>query len=291
MTLSVGDFELRAEHVSKVVTGFALRNYIFKNLCAVESSNSWKETYYQETATDLSGGTGSAVEGVPRLAQFPYGEVSWKQQTTRNKKHAFEGSISYEDIKTNDIDVWARTMLRVARAVTKSVDAEIWDVITESRSAVNINSVSITAGYEWDSSTVAQRDPIKDILAAIQAIQEQDYDPLNGRGALLLSPKDHANLLNNSNVVNSGQFWTSSPTKSGTISRICGLDILVSNNVTADYAAVVVKKDACTWKQAAPLTVETIDDPGIKKVIRAYEIGCAQLKNPKAVCLISNTQE
>ena len=62
----------------------------------IESSNKWKETYYKETAADLTGGTTSGVRGVPRLAQFPYGEVSWTKATSYLEKYGMEGVISWE---------------------------------------------------------------------------------------------------------------------------------------------------------------------------------------------------
>ena len=284
---TVEDTILRAENISRIVDGFALSEYRFKQLAMIQSSNSWQETYYEETNTDLTGGTGSAVEGVPRLANFPYGEVEWTQRTSHMKKHALEGKISWEDATTGNVDEVARTLLRVARGVTKSVDAEIWDVLTESRSASRINSLSIAAGSEWNSATVANRDPIQNILDALKEIATDNYDPYGGY--LLLNPKDYANLLGNANVRNAGQFYTSDVTKNGRLGNLLGLSIIVSNNVTADYAAVVAGKEALTWKQAKPLTTKVIENFGIDYKIRSWEVGAAQLKNPEAVCLISNT--
>lgn len=288
MADTVGMQDIRGLNVEKVVTGFALREYVFKQLCVVSSSSSWQERYYQETAADLVGGAGSAVEGVPRLSVFPHGEVSWTQQNSYHKKHGMECRISQEDLISNDVDTLARTLLRVARAIAKSVDADIWDVITESRVVSNINSVTISAGNEWDSATIANRDPIQDILNAKKAIAEQDYNP-DVNGYLLLNPKDYANLLGNANVRNAGQFYTSDITRNGNVGNLLGLKVLVSNNVTADYAAIVIGQEAATFKQLTPLTVKTIEDPGVGTTIRAWEIGVTQLKNPKAVCLIINT--
>lgn len=289
MADTTGQADLRAENVERIVKGFALQEYVMKQLCMVQSSSSWSESYYQETAADLTGGTGSAVKGVPRLAAFPYGEVSWTKQTSYLLKHGMEGVISWEDAKTNAVDVIARTLLRIARAVAKSVDAEIWDTITESRSVSNINQVTISAGYEWDSATIANRDPIQDILDAMKEIATQNYNP-HKNGYLILSPKDYANLLGNANVRNAGQFYTDSVTRNGVVGKLLGLTVVVSNSVTTDYAAVVVAKECATWKEAVPLTVKTIEDPGVKYTIRAWEIGVTQLTNPKAVCLITNTQ-
>lgn len=290
---TTGELDIRGENISKVVTGFALTEYVFKQLCMVQSSNKWKETYYKETASDLTGGTGSAVEGIPRLAVFPHGEVSWEVTSSRHKKFGMETRISWEDAKTNDIDVIARSLLRIARAVTKAVDAEIWDVITESRSptaTTGINDLDITAGAEWDSASIANRDPIQDILNAKKLIAEQNYNP-DQNGFLLLNPKDYANLLGNPNIRNAGQFYTDDVTRNGRVGFLLGLKVLVSNQVTADYAAVVIGNEAATWKSVIGLTTKTIEEPGIGYTIRSWEVGCCQLKNPKAVCLISNTAE
>lgn len=288
MADSVGMQDIRGLNVEKAVTGFALQEYAFKQLCIVQTVSAWQDRYFQETAADLTGGTGQAVEGVPRLANFPYGEVSWTQQNSYMKKHGMETRISWEDAKTNDIDVIARSLLRIARAVAKSVDTEIWDVITENRTVVNINSVTITAGNEWDSATISNRDPIQNILNAKKAIAEQNYNP-DRNGYLLLNPKDYANLLGNANVRNAGQFYTDDVTRNGKVGFLLGLKVLVSNSVTADYAAVVIGKEAATWKSVQNLTTATIIDEGIGYTIRAFEVGACQLKNPKAVCLIINT--
>ena len=289
MVDTTGQINLRAENVERIVKGFALQQYKFKSLLMVQKSSSWQETYYQETAADLSGGAGSAVKGVPRLANFPYGEVSWQKLSSYLVKHGMEGVISWEDAISNNIDVIARTLLRIARAVAKSVDDDIWAVISESQSASSINSVAIAAGKEWDSAIIANRDPIQDILNAKKEIAEENYDIDNGNGFILLNPKDYANLLGNANVRNAGQFYTDSVTKNGTVGRLLGLTVKVSNSVTADYALVGIAKECATWKEAVGLTVKTIEEPGIKHTIRAWEIGVAQLTNPKALCLISNT--
>lgn len=283
MVETTGMADLRAENVSKIVTAFALQQYKFKELCMVQSSNSWKETYWKETAADLTGGTGSAVQGVPRLANFPYGEVSWTEASSRHLKHGMEGVISWEDAKTNEVDVIARTLLRIARAVTKSVDTNIYAALTSS--AGN----TVATGDTWDSATVANRNPIQDILNAIKLISIDNYDPYTN-GHLLLSPKDFANLMGNASIRNAGQFWTNDVTKNGKVGKLLGLTMVVSNNVTADEAMVVIAKEAITWKQAQGLTVNTIEDPGIKYTIRAFEVGTAQVKNPDAVCTITNTQ-
>ena len=276
----VGEQDLRAEHISKVVVGFALQEYKMKQLCMIQSSSAWTETYFTETAADLTAGGEIAVEGVPRLANFPYGEVSWTKTSGRNVKHAMEGVISWEDERTNAIDVIARTLLRIARAVSKSVD----DVIS---AAIIANAGStITPAGDWDDAVVADRDPIQDILDAKAAIAVLNYNP-DKNGYLVVHPTDFSHLLGNANIRNAGQFYTDDVSKNGKVGRLCGLTIISTNSATENSAQVVIGKEACTWKQVVGLTVKTIDDPGIKKTIRAFEVGQIQVINPDAIANIT----
>lgn len=283
-TLVTGSGDLRAEVISKLVTGFALQSYKFKNLISQQKTRAWKNTFYVEGSSELAGGTGSAVKGIPRGANFPYGEPNWTESSARLEKYGMEGVIFWEDERTNDIDVIRRTLLRIGRAVAKAIDDQIYSVLT----ARIENTLTITAGNEWDSVTIANRDPIQDILNSMKLISEDNYDIFKG-GNLWLNPKDYANLMGNANIRNVGQFWSESVTKDGKMERICGLNIVVSNSVDADEAMVLLPKEALTWTEVLGLRVETVIDPMIKKTVRAGEIGVCLLKNPKAGCKIANT--
>jgi hypothetical protein len=292
MVDATGQADLRAENVDRIVKGFAGMSYRFKELVMISSSNSWIESYYQETSTELTGGLGSSIKGIPRLAAFPYGEPTWTKKSSYQVKHGMEGVVSYEDILTDNIDVIARTLMRIARAVAASVDQEIYNALSENDTPATINTLALTAGYEWDSATIANRDPVQDILNAKKLIEEDNYDfeDYPGQGFLAVSPKDAANLLGNSSVRNAGQFYTDEVTRNGVIGRILGLKVVKSNRVTADKAMVGIGKICATWKPVTPLTTVTIDDPGVKKTVRAWEIGTTQLTNPQSICLITNTQ-
>lgn len=280
MADTTGEADLRSENFSRIVKGFALQEYKMKQLCMIESSNSWTETYYKETAGDLTGGTGSAVKGIPRLANFPYGEVSWTKTSGVNVKHGMEGVLSWEDVKMNNIPMIARTLLRISRAVTKSVDDTIATAIVAS--AGNTQAATAT----WDNAVIASRDPIQDILNAKSLIAIDNYNP-DKNGYLLVHPTGLSHLLGNANVRNAGQFYTSDVTRNGVVGRILGLTIISSNSVTDGGAQVVIAKEALTWKSVVPLTVKTIDDPGVKTTIRAFEVGQIQVNNPDAICKIT----
>jgi hypothetical protein len=280
MADSTGQADLRAENVSRVVTSFALQEYKMKQLCMIQSSSAWTETYYKETAADLTAGGNLNVKGVPRLSNFPYGEVTWTKTSGRNVKHAMEGVISWEDAKTNAIDVISRTLLRIGRAVAKSVDTVIAAAIVAD--AGNTTAANAT----WNNATIADRDPIQDILDAKALIEIDNYNP-NQNGFLLVHPTNYSEMLGNANVRNAGQFYTDSVTRNGVVGKLLGLTVISSNSVTEGGAQVVIAKEAMTWKQVAPLTVKTVEDPGIKWTIRAFEVGQIQVVNADAICKIT----
>lgn len=283
---TTGQQSLRAENISKIVTGFALQEYKLKTLCMVDTSSAWIESYYQESATELTGGTGANIKGVPRLANLPYGEVNWTKTSSYIEKYAMEGVVSYEDENFNNVPVITRTLLRISRAVANAVDQQIESVIKANAG----NTITVTTGNEWNSSTVANRDPIQNILDAKREIAIDNYDPDSGNAYLVLNPSDYASLLGNAKVINNPTFKAADVVANGVVGQICGLKIMVSNVVTVSGAYVVIAKEALTWKEAKPLSVETIIDPMIKKTIRACEMGVAQVPNPNALCWIKNTR-
>lgn len=282
--VNTGEGGLRLENFERAVKGFALQEFKLLQICKRVSTDAWTQTYQVETSTELTGGLGSTIQGVPRLAAFPYGQVTWTETSKRLLKHGMDGVVSWEDFQTSKIDVLARTLLRVARAVAKSVD----DAIYTQLSADVANSLAITAGQEWDSATVANRDPIQNILDAMRLVWEDQYD-IQENGFLLVNPKDYANLIGNANVRNAGQFYSSDVTKNGRVGRLLGLTVIVTTAVTADECMVVKGQEACTWYEAKGLTVSTIEDPGIKFTVRAYQVGVPVMTATSAAAKITNT--
>lgn len=292
MVDTTGQSNLRAEYVDKSVKAVALMEYKLRNLCTIDSSSAYTETYFRETNTDLTGGgvaSPTRVKGVPRLSPLPYGEVSYTKVSGINEKYAMEGMIAYEDEIMDYLPLIERTLLRIGRGVAKAVDDQIATVMLASAG----QSVAISAGNEWDSATVANRDPIKNILDAIQKLRAQNIDALNGNGYLVVNGTDYTNLISNSKIMNNPTFKSADVVSNGVVGELLGLKIMVTQalEVTVpDVAYVVVAKSAMVWKQVQALTVEQIRDPGIKTTIRAFEIGHCQMVTPNAVCKITNTR-
>lgn len=285
MADKIGQADIVGENISKAVTGFALQEFKLKQVCLLQKSNKWKETYYKEAKAELTpGGETFAVKGVAPLAAFPHLDPSWTKTSSYHIKHAGESFMSVEDAITDAIDVQARTYERVARAVAYSVDIAIYDVITAD---ANVNTLAAAAN--WDSATVADRDPIADILHGIEYIAVDNYDALRN-GYLLVNPENYTNIMMNSKVINNPSFKTADVVSNGVVGQVCGLRIIVSNSIDADEACIIVGQKAVTYKTAVPLTTAVIKDPGVKYKIRAWEIGITMVTNPEAIHIITGTE-
>ena len=281
--------DLRYEHIDRAVKAVAKKEYKLKTLCSIDSSSAWTETYYRETNTDneTDGGTGSTIKGVPQYAPFPFFDVTETKVSSIIEKYAGESIISLEAEQNATLPMLQRKIYKLSVKITYQVDSAIEAVMSASAG----NTFAITAGSEWDSATVANRDPVYDILYGINMLRADGIDALNGNGYLVVNGTDYTNIISNSKVLNHPTFQSVSAVQNGVVNTLGGLKIMVSETVTADQAYVVVGNMALTWKQASPLTVRTIEDPGKSTTIRAWERGVCQIPVPNAVCKITNTRK
>tara|TARA_Y100000310_G_scaffold337972_1_gene426395 strand:+ start:317 stop:1183 length:867 start_codon:yes stop_codon:yes gene_type:complete len=278
--------DIRGLDIDKAVKGFALTNYIFKNLVTVSSMSGDSLRWYQETASDLTATSPSTISNVARLATPSTLEVSWTRQTSYARKYIAEAFISMEDMKTADIDVLARQLLRLTRAVVKQVDTRIYNILTEDQSPSTIGTAAAT-GNGWDDTT--NGNPVLDIMAAKQTIAEADYDPEGG--VVAMNPKNHKDLLNYLITVKGASIpqFSSEKVQTGVVMNLLGLRVVVSNNVVADSVWVGLPARACTWKTSVDTTSRMIEDPGLGTKIRVWEIGEPILTDPSASYLITDT--
>ncbi len=278
--------DIRGLDIDKLVKGFALTEYIFKSMVTVSSTSGDSIRWYQETAADLTATTPSVVANISPLSTFPTLEVTWTRQTSYVRKYAAEGFISMEDIKSADIDVLARTMLRLTRAVVKQVDSRIYDVMTESQSPSSIGTAAAT-GTGWDDTT--NGNPILDIMAAKQNIAENNYNPEGG--IIAMNPKNQKDLMNYLINVKGSSIpqFASQKVQTGVVMEMLGMRVVVSNNVVADSVFVGLPARACTWKSHTDTTAKAIADPGVGTKLRVWEMGEGLLTDPKAAYLITDT--
>lgn len=281
--------DLRKEHIDTAVKAVVKIEEKWKALCSVDSSSSWTESYYRETNADSTdGGTGSTIEGVPQMAPFPYFDVTETKVSSIVLKYAGESVISLESTQNATVPMLQRKIYRLARKIIYQVDSAIHSACSTATTGYG-NTVAIAAGSEWDSATVANRDPIKTILDAIQTLREDGIDALAGNGYLVVNGTDYTNIISNSKVINHPTY-ESGVMSNGRVGKLLGLTIVVSEVVTAESAFVLVARQGMVWKQAEALKVVTIDDPGKSTTIRAWERGVFQSQAPNEICKITNTR-
>ena len=286
MADTVGQADIRGEHVNKVVKVFAKKKFKIKPLLMHVKSNKWTESYYKQDPTILTAKGTRDIRGIGRLSVFPTVERSWTLVQGQHEKYGDEGLISMEDILTNAINVQAHTMQGIAESIANSLDIGIYAALTAETST----SGTVAAVTHWDNASVAARDPIQDILRGIQAMDENNVDPLE-RGVLLLNPHDYASLMMNSKVINNPSFKTADVVSNGRVGQICGLTIVKSTTVTDDEAMIIIDQQTATWQSVVGMTTAVIKEPGISTLIRSWEIGQIQITDPKSIYTITGTEE
>jgi len=286
MADTVGESDLRGENISKVVKVYMQKKFKIMPLLKQVKSSKWTETYFVEDRTILTAGGTRNIKEIGRLSEFPSVERSWTKTSAEHYKYGSEGMIPYEDVITDAINVQARTMDGIAESIINSGDTAIYAALT----GVATTSGTVAAVAEWDNSATASRDPIQDILRGIQAMDENNYDALEG-GILLVNPHDYASLMMNSKVINNPTFKTADIVSNGKCGQVCGLTIIKSTTVTDDEAMIIINQRTATWQSAVGLRTAIIKDPGKSTIIRSWMIGQIQITDPYAIYTITGTEE
>ena len=293
--LESGTVGIRKEVIDSMVKQTAARSYKFKQAVAIIPTSAWKNTFFREDLTVLTGQSGNAIKGIPRGANFPQATVDWEEVSVRIIKHGMEDNIAWEDILSDDINVQAMTIIRLTEAVVKSVDDDIWDSLTQGvhlgptlqDSNIVIQSFALATGYEWDSGSAAI---IDNLMRASEEISTNgNYDVSNLM--CFVHPYDKRQIMNY--LADKGAQWSPIATDiatNGRIAKVAGVTIVESNSVSTSFALVVKPKTCATWKELVSLRSTTVDDPYKSLKIRVVEEGVLELTDPKAVVIIKNTR-
>lgn len=286
----VGEIDVRGEKINTAVKGFALKAYTLKTPLLMTTSDKWTETYYEEYNTPLTASGNRTVQGVARGALFPEVHPSWEKSSQDMIKFAAKGTIYYEDVEFNQINVQARSLLRIGEAIANAVDIYIYTTLT----AATGTSGVVAASGEWNHATISNRDPIGDILIGIAAIEANHYK-IKTNGYILMDNLDYSSLLRNSKVINNPSFKTADVVSNGMVGQICGMKIIVSETVgsgvsPADEVMLIMGQRAATWVGGKAMQTAIITDPGVNIKIKAWEVGQVQVTDPEALYTITGTQ-
>lgn len=287
MADTAGQADIRGLYIDKKSKDYLDESLIFKKLVTTVSTPSREVRWYQKTSgflTMTSPATFNVAEGARPFVL----EQSWTRNTSYAKKWFVESPwITMEDEADSDVKIFTDNLKDLTQAVAYDLDSHIWDIVSESQSPTNINSVTATG--TWDAAS--GQDPFEDIMEARQLIREQTKRRIRN-GVLLVSAKGEKDLLVwiVSTKGASIPSFSSQKVESGSLLNIAGLDLVVSENVTADYAMVADLAQACEYREFKPLTTGIKKEEGIGRKIRVWTHGIAILVKPKYVSLISNTE-
>lgn len=270
---------LKAEDIDAVVKNYALEAFTMLQVCTIVKTSSATNTYYEETDSDITktvtgGITETSFKGAPSGAVFPNVEHSWTEINERVLMHGADHTMGWDVWKLSAIDVKARMMERVGRAIAMSVDDAIY---TELATTTN------TAGavQTWDNATESLQQPLKDILIARSALKLNNWSTTTNL-KMIIHPTNFMELLNNPVVRNAGQFYTDGVTRNGSVGKIADFDVIETNVAVENQVLFCIAKTAMSWYEAQGLKTYVKEDPGQTLKIRAYQMGVPVLINNNA---------
>lgn len=286
-----GEQTIRGINIDKLAKGFADEDNVFKQICNISSTTQrelrwWKKDSGFLDSVDTTGITASQIANTSSRSLPVVVEQGWTRQSSYIRKYFVESPlISMEDIKDTDIDILATNIRDLTRSVARQVDKRIYDVLTTDVG----NSTAATA--TWDNATQANVNIVKDLLTAKRKIRQAGYNP---EGAfLLLTSLDHELMLTNLIFTKGSSIpeFSSEKMNSGVVMNLLGLRVIVSENVDADEAMVVVGQRALTWKSFMPIQAVTMEEKGIGTKIRCWEEGECFMSDINAASKITNLNE
>ena len=286
MADTAGKAEIRGIDIDKISKDLFEEALIFKKEVKVESTSSREIRWYQKTTGYLTVTSPAKISRIAFGARPFVAEQSWTRNTSNVKKYMLDSPwINMEDESDSDVQVFLNNAEDVTAAVANDLDGDIWNVASEDQSASNINAVTSTAA--WDAAS--GQNPYKDVSEAEKLIRQQTNRPvknlklyLNAKGYDSLKvwlvttrgssiPGFSSQIVNNMVLV----MFDSKP-------------IIISENVTADFAMLADLSQSVTYKEFKSMTTVFIKEEGIGRKIRSWTHGIAILVKPKYNTLISN---
>ena len=261
---------------------------IFKNLISGRPTKSREVKFWVKTSGYLTLTAPAKLSNIAPGARPFVAETSWTPTTKYTIKYMLDSPmINMEDESDSEVQVFRDNAKDVVEAIANDQDSDIFDVFSENRTVVNINSVTATAAWNAASG----QDPFEDIMECKQLIRQQTKRSIRN-GVLLLNAYAEKDLLvwlvstKGSSVPN----FASEKVGTGSIDKFAGLQVVVSENVTATYAMVGDFKQAAEYRTFKPLQTWIITEEGIGRKIRVSTDGIAILKKPKFLALIDSVR-
>lgn len=285
MVFTIGGYDIRENTVDRTVKAIAQAMFKFKQSLSIQSDGGWTEDFFRETQEILTAQGGRSLAGVPRLAKPPEIVPEWEKLNTTLAKHIADLNIPWEDRMRSDFDAFNRALIKVAEGVVNSVDTTIW---TTMRDDGAIQSFAATTAWSESNS-----DPWGDLLRAKHNIGQRPYNYPTGEIHVHVRERDMRSIMKF--ITDKGASWprVSEDTvsnRNGKQGRLGVFEFIVNEALDASRAVVMVPRVAATWREMVPLRTITKVDDMISILIRSGEIGVLKITDPKAICVIKNTE-
>jgi len=285
MVETAGQALIRDIDITKNAMAFEEEALIFKSLISTKPTSSREVKYWEKTEGYLTLTSPAKISNVAPGARPFVAETSWTPATKYTIKYFLESPmINMEDESDSEVQVFLDNAKDVTEAIANDEDRDIWNVISENQTPVNINTTAANA--TWGAAS--GQDPFKDIMEAKQEIREQTKRSIRN-GKLLVNAQGEKDLLvwlvstKGSSVPN----FASEKVGTGSLEKFAGLQLVVSENVTSTFAMVADLKQAAEYRQFKPLQTWIITEEGIGRKIRVSTNGVAILRKPKYISLIT----
>jgi hypothetical protein len=287
-----GENDLRGLNIDKISKDLFEEALIFKNEVVTQRTGSREIRWYQKTSGYLVTTAPAKISAIAYGARPFVLRQSWTRNQSFTKKYMLDSEvINMEDETDSDVQVFMNNAEDLTEAVANDLDGDIWDVATEDQTPVLINSVTTKAAWNATSG----QDPYLDVSAAERKIRQQ-------------TKKKNPNMVLYLNALNydSLKVWLVSTKGSSipgfssqlvndmTLISFDAKRIVISENVTADFALLAILDRSVIYKEFTPMTTDIIggkgsDLSGIGRKIRIWTNGIALLVRPAYNTLIINT--
>lgn len=296
---SSGEADIRGIDIQKLAVGFADEENVFKKFVINSTTKAREIRWYQKesgflASTTTSGMTKDLIFQNDQGALPSVVEQSWDRQTSYVKKFFVESpTLTMEDIKDSDIDIFGTNVQDLVKAVQRKVDLRIFSILVEAAAATptvpnpSTTNFSAATADGWDD--VETGNPIADINLMKQTIRSAGYNIKDA--VLAMNPIEERYLMDFLISVKGSSIpqYASNKLESGVVTEILGVRILVSENWTTDSVGMWLPNKTLRYKEFMPLQTAVIDDPGIGKKIRIWTEGEAILENPKSAYILTAT--
>lgn len=287
MVDGAGQALIRGLDIDKASKDMFEEALIFKKEVKTESTSSRQIRWYQKTSGYLTTTAPAKISNIAYGARPFVLRQTWTRNTSYTVKYLLDSElIDMEDETDSDVQVFLNNAEDVTAAVANDLDGDIWDVASESQSPTNINDV--TSAAAWDATS--GQNPYADVTEAEELVREQTKR--NPVLKIYLSAKDHKSLKDWLVTVKGSSIpgFSSQLVENKQLLTFDSKQVIVSENVTADFAMVANLERGVVYKEFMGLRTWIITEEGIGRKIRVGTNGIALLVRPKYIALISNTQ-